>query len=87
MINPNNPTGAVYSRKTLEGIVDIAGENKLPIISDDAYEMLVFDGGYTNLRTLHKDVPWSPATASPRTTSIRARVSDTSLSTEKGGAK
>lgn len=57
VINPNNPTGAVYSRKTLEGIVDIAGEHKIPIISDDAYEMLVFDGEYTNLRTLHKDVP------------------------------
>lgn len=56
-INPNNPTGAVYSRKTLEGIVDIAGEHNLPIISDDAYEKLVFDGEYTNLRKLHKDVP------------------------------
>ena len=57
VINPNNPTGAVYSRKTLEDIVNIAGEHKLPIISDDAYERLVFDGEYTNLRTLHKDVP------------------------------
>jgi len=57
VINPNNPTGSVYSRKTLQGIVDVAGENKLPIISDDAYEKLVFDGEYTNLRTIHKDVP------------------------------
>ncbi|MBI5051324.1 aminotransferase class I/II-fold pyridoxal phosphate-dependent enzyme, partial [Candidatus Micrarchaeota archaeon] len=52
VINPNNPTGAVYSRKTLQGIVDIAGEFKLPILSDDAYEMLVFDGEYTNLRDI-----------------------------------
>ncbi len=57
VINPNNPTGAVYSRKILEGIVDIAGEYKLPIISDDAYEKLVFEGEYTNLRSIHKDVP------------------------------
>ena len=57
VINPNNPTGAVYPRKTLEEIVNIAGEFKLPIISDDAYEKLVFDGEYTNLRKLHKDVP------------------------------
>lgn len=57
VINPNNPTGAVYSRKTLEGIVDIAGEYALPIISDDAYELLVFDGEYTNFREIHKDVP------------------------------
>lgn len=57
IINPNNPTGAVYSRKTLQGIVDIAGEFKLPVIADDAYEMLVFDGDYVNLRDIHKDVP------------------------------
>lgn len=57
VINPNNPTGAVYSRKTLQGIVDIAGEYNLPIISDDAYEMLVFDGEYTNFRDICKDVP------------------------------
>jgi aspartate/methionine/tyrosine aminotransferase len=57
VINPNNPTGAVYSEKTLKEIVNIAGENKLPIISDDAYEKLVFDGHYTNLRKIHKDVP------------------------------
>lgn len=57
VINPNNPTGAVYPRKTLEEIVNIAGEHKLPIIADDAYEKLVFDGEYVNLRKLHKDVP------------------------------
>ncbi len=57
VISPNNPTGAVYSRKTLQDIVDVAGEYKLPIIADDAYEMLVFDGQYTNLRDIHKDVP------------------------------
>ncbi len=56
VINPNNPTGAVYSRKNLQGIVDIAGEFALPIISDDAYEMLAFGGDFTNLRELHKDV-------------------------------
>jgi len=57
VINPNNPTGAVYSRKVLEGIVDIAGEYKLPIIADDAYEKLVFDGEYVNMRDICKDVP------------------------------
>jgi len=57
VISPNNPTGAVYSRKTLKEIVDIAGEHGLPIISDDAYEMLVFEGENVNLRELCKDVP------------------------------
>lgn len=57
VINPNNPTGAVYSRKTLEGIVNIAGEYKLPIISDDVYDQMVFDGEMTPMRRIHKDVP------------------------------
>lgn len=57
VISPNNPTGAIYSRKTMEEIVNIAGENNLPIISDDAYEHVVFEGEYVNMRDIHKDVP------------------------------
>ena len=57
VINPNNPTGAVYSRKTLQGIIDIAGEYKLPIIADDVYDQMVFDGELTPLRRFSKDVP------------------------------
>ncbi len=57
VINPNNPTGAVYSRKALEGIIDIAGEHKLPIIADDVYDQMVFDGDITLLRRIAKDVP------------------------------
>lgn len=57
IINPNNPTGAVYSRKTLQSIIDIAGEFKVPIISDDVYDQMVFDGSITNMRDLAKDVP------------------------------
>lgn len=59
VINPNNPTGSVYPEKVLRAIVDVAGEYNLPIISDDAYEMLIFDenSGYANLRKIHKDVP------------------------------
>jgi aspartate/methionine/tyrosine aminotransferase len=57
LINPNNPTGAVYSRSCLEEIINIAGEHSVPIISDNAYDMLVFDGEYHDIRKLHKDVP------------------------------
>lgn len=57
VINPNNPTGAVYSRKTLQGIIDIAGEFKLPIISDDVYDQLVFDGEISHIKDMTKDVP------------------------------
>jgi aspartate/methionine/tyrosine aminotransferase len=57
VINPNNPTGAVYSRKVLQQIVDIAGEEGIPIIADDVYDQMVFDGELTPLRRLSKDVP------------------------------
>ncbi|MCS7109762.1 MAG: pyridoxal phosphate-dependent aminotransferase [Candidatus Micrarchaeota archaeon] len=42
--SPSNPTGAVFSRSRLEELADIAVENNLMIISDEAYEDLVFDG-------------------------------------------
>jgi alanine-synthesizing transaminase len=43
IINPNNPTGAVYSREVLEGIVQIARENELLLLSDEIYDRILFD--------------------------------------------
>ena len=43
VINPNNPTGAVYSRELLEGIADIARENSLLVLSDEIYDRILFD--------------------------------------------
>jgi len=58
MVNPNNPTGAVYSDRALKGIVDIAGENDLPIISDEIYGLLTFDGIVVKpTAEIAKDVP------------------------------
>ena len=44
VINPNNPTGALYPREVLEEIVQIARENELIIFSDEIYDRLVMDG-------------------------------------------
>ena len=45
MVNsPSNPTGAVLSRETLEGIADIAKRHDLVVISDEVYRTLTFDG-------------------------------------------
>ena len=44
VINPNNPTGALYPRELLEQIVDIARRHELIIFSDEIYDRLVFDG-------------------------------------------
>jgi len=57
LINPNNPTGALYSKKTVQEIVDIAGEYQIPIISDEIYDDMVFDGKQCATATLAKDVP------------------------------
>ncbi|WOC13067.1 pyridoxal phosphate-dependent aminotransferase [Gordonia sp. MP11Mi] len=42
MINPNNPTGAVYSEETVRGMADIARRHDLILLSDEIYEELVF---------------------------------------------
>lgn len=58
VINPNNPTGAVYSRKTLERIVEIAREHQLVIFSDEIYDKLILDGEpHTTLAALAPDLP------------------------------
>lgn len=44
IINPNNPTGALYPREVLQQIVDIAREHQLIIYSDEIYDRLVMDG-------------------------------------------
>ena len=44
IINPNNPTGALYPKEILEKIVDIARRHELIIFSDEIYDRLVMDG-------------------------------------------
>ena len=43
VINPNNPTGAVYERSTLEGIAAIARENSLIVFADEIYSRITYD--------------------------------------------
>jgi len=44
LINPNNPTGAVYSKDTLLEIIALARKHNLVIFSDEIYDKLLFDG-------------------------------------------
>lgn len=43
IINPNNPTGAVYSRETLENIFEVARQNGLVVLSDEIYEKILYE--------------------------------------------
>ncbi len=44
IINPNNPTGAVYSKELLEQIAEIARQNNLLIYADEIYDKILYDG-------------------------------------------
>lgn len=50
--NPCNPTGAVYNRQLLTGILEVAVEHDLYVISDEVYEKFVFDGEHTCMLSL-----------------------------------
>ncbi len=57
IINPNNPTGALYSKEVIKEIIDIAGEYHIPVISDEIYDDMVFDKKQYATASLARDVP------------------------------
>lgn len=58
IINPNNPTGALYSVEILKEIVQVARENELILFSDEIYDRLVMDGlKHISIASLAPDVP------------------------------
>ena len=57
IINPNNPTGALYPRELLEEIAQIARENGLIVYSDEIYDRLVMDGlEHTSISAIAPDI-------------------------------
>lgn len=57
IINPNNPTGALYPEWVLKAIVDLARENGLVLLADEVYDKVLFDGvKHTALASLSPDV-------------------------------
>ncbi|MFI9327235.1 pyridoxal phosphate-dependent aminotransferase [Kitasatospora sp. NPDC052868] len=57
VINPNNPTGAVYPREVLEGIVEIARRHKLVVYADEIYDKILYDDAeHIPLATLAPDL-------------------------------
>ncbi|WP_110959340.1 pyridoxal phosphate-dependent aminotransferase [Acidovorax sp. ST3] len=57
VINPNNPTGALYSVELLKGIVGIAREHGLVIFADEVYDKVLYDGAkHTAIGSLSEDV-------------------------------
>jgi alanine-synthesizing transaminase len=57
IINPNNPTGALYPKDVLEGIVEIARQHQLIVFADEIYDKTLYDGAtHTSIASLADDV-------------------------------
>jgi len=58
VINPNNPTGALYDEKMLKEIIDLVGEHRhMYLIADQIYDKMTYEGKCVNMASLSKDVP------------------------------
>jgi alanine-synthesizing transaminase len=58
IINPNNPTGAVYSRETLLALLEVARRHDLLVLADEIYDQIVYDGAvHHHVAALAPDLP------------------------------
>lgn len=57
VINPNNPTGAVYDERAIREIGDIAAEYNIPLISDEIYDKIIMQGTHYSASQLPDDIP------------------------------
>jgi aspartate/methionine/tyrosine aminotransferase len=57
LISPNNPTGAVFSEKSLRDLIDVANEHDLYVICDEIYDQIVFDEKFVGIGKISKDSP------------------------------
>ncbi|MBV9177570.1 MAG: aminotransferase class I/II-fold pyridoxal phosphate-dependent enzyme [Nitrososphaeraceae archaeon] len=57
IISPNNPTGEVFDRRSLQQLIEVATEHELYIICDEIYDKIVFDDQFTGIGKVAKDAP------------------------------
>jgi len=55
--SPNNPTGAVYSRATVERLIEIAQRHNMWLVSDECYDQILLDGSWTSPGSLAPEDP------------------------------
>ncbi len=58
IINPNNPTGALYSEAILQSIVDIARQHNLMVFADEIYDKTIYEGKHVSIASLASDIPF-----------------------------
>jgi len=57
IINPNNPSGALYRKKVVKQMLDIAGEHDLLVLSDEVYDQIRYVEDFASTAHLAKDLP------------------------------
>lgn len=57
IISPNNPTGEVFDRRSLQQLIEVAAEHELYIVCDEIYDKIVFDDQFTGIGKVAKDAP------------------------------
>jgi alanine-synthesizing transaminase len=57
IINPNNPSGSVYSKEELSQILSLAAAHGIPVATDEIYDRIIYDGNFISVASLAKDVP------------------------------
>ena len=57
IINPNNPSGALYRKKIVKQILDVAGEHDLLVVSDEIYDQIRYTEDFVSAAHLAKDLP------------------------------
>jgi len=57
IVNPSNPCGSVYSKEQISKILNLAAIHKIPVATDEIYDRIIFDGAFTSVASLAKDVP------------------------------
>jgi alanine-synthesizing transaminase len=57
VVNPNNPSGAVYSKSDLAKILELAASHDIPVAADEIYDRIIYDEEFSSVASLAKDVP------------------------------
>lgn len=57
IINPNNPTGALYGRKMVKEMLDVAAEHNLLVLSDEIYDQITYEKEFFSTASISEDVP------------------------------
>ncbi len=57
VINPNNPTGSLYSKQELSRILEIAANHNIPVATDEIYDRLVYEDNFTSVASIARETP------------------------------